>query len=452
MTSHRSLASSTLLLLGSAGLAAAADWQDHAPLPAPLTNNAVTTHAIAGTTFVYTFMGIDSTKVWSGITTGAARLNTVTNVWETLPDVPVSLGRIAASAVTLGDSIYVIGGYRVAETGEETTVRQVNVFDPVAKVWRDNAAIVPRRVDDMVAATWNDTHIVLVSGWSTQTNVTDVQFWEKATNTWSAATPIPGFGTFGAVGGICGDRIVYMDGVADTAFFGFDLVNRVLVGTIDPQDPLAVVWEDRGPHAGAPVYRGASWNLPGDDDRILVAGGTDNPYNFDGIGYDGNPSEPLGQVFSYHVPTGTMVFHADKPVPTMDHRGFPPADGRLFVVGGMEGGQIVTDRVSSWLPDPVTLAPHAPRPGPIELRAAPEPARTSVRLHAPAEGVVLDDVRVHDVAGRRVRSWPAPVAASEGFTWDLRNDGGARVAPGVYWVAGRHAGRIVARSITVVGP
>jgi hypothetical protein len=438
-------------IIAGAGPVAATSWQDHAPLPNPVANNAVTTHVLAGTTFVYTFMGIDSTKIWSGITTSAARLNTVTNTWETLPDVPVPTGRIAASAVTLGDSIYVLGGYRVASNGQETTARRVLAFDPLTKAWLDDAAFVPQKVDDMVAATWNDSHIYLISGWSTSTNVTNVQVYDPTTNAWAQATPIPDFGTFGGIGGICGDHIVYMDGVADTAFGGFDLVNRVLVGTIDPHDPTIVTWEDRGPHPGSPVYRGASWNLAGDDTRVLVAGGTDNPYNFDGIGYNGIPSEPLGQVWSYHVATGTVVFHADKPVPTMDHRGFPEGSGRMYVIGGMEAGQQVTARVSSWLPDPVTLSPLFPTTAPLELRAAPNPARARVRFSAPGAGVALQDARIYDVAGRIVYTFPQrSLRASEGFDWNLHDDTGHRVGPGVYWLAGRVSGKVVARSVTVL--
>ncbi|MBZ0266524.1 hypothetical protein K8I85_00075, partial [bacterium] len=342
------------VVAGSAAPAAAQTWQDHAPAPMPIANNAVTTHALAGTTFVYSFLGIDSTLVPAGISHQATRLNTVSNTWELLPDVPSVKAKIAACAFTLGDSVYVVGGYAVDDNGFETTNARMDVMDPATATWGDRRANVPVRVDDMVAGTWNDTHAILVSGWSSNHNVPDVQAWEKAADTWAAATPIPDFGTFGGAGGVTGDKIVFVDGVADTGTFSFDLVNRVLVGTINPLDPTDITWEDRGPHPGLPTYRAASWNIPGDPDRIVFCGGTDNPYNFDGQGYDGHPSEPLGQVWSYHIPSGTVVFHDDKPVPTMDHRGFPWGDGRMWIVGGMEAGQMVTDRVSSWLPEMVT--------------------------------------------------------------------------------------------------
>jgi N-acetylneuraminic acid mutarotase len=440
-----------LLPLLTASTVAAGDWQDHASLPMPIANNAVTTHVLDDTLFVYTFMGIDSTKVWSGISLMAARLNTVTNVWQTLPDTPSPPGEIAASAVTVDDVIYVIGGYRVSSTGSETTSQRVFRFDPVGSSWLPRAADLPVRTDDAVAGVWADSLIYVMSGWSFNHNVQDVQIYDPPSDTWAAATPLPDFGTFGGVGGVCGDQLVFMDGVADTGQFSFDLVNRVVVGTINPNDPTDVTWEDRGPHPGAPVYRAAGWNLPDADARLVISGGTDNPYNFDGIGYDGNPSEPLGQLWSYHPASDTYVFHDDKPVPTMDHRGFPFGGGRMWIVGGMEAGQVVTDRVSSWDPDVVTAVPALASPGLPVLRAGPNPARTNVRFFAPTPSELVG-ARIHDVSGRAVRSFGEPLDLGAGFRWDLRDGAGRRVGAGVYWLHGQVEGRPVARSVTVLDP
>lgn len=440
----RAFAPLVVLLLALPALAA--DWQDYAPYPQPITNNAVTTHTRAGTTFVYSFMGIDSTKIWSGISKDARRLNTTTNTWETLPEIPALHGRIAASAVTLGDSVYVIGGYWVADTGAETTNKRLHVWDTVSDAWMTNAADIPLKVDDMVAGTWNDTHIFLVSGWSINHNVTDVQVWEKATNTWSACTPIPDYGTFGGGGAVCGNTIVFMDGTTDTSFASFDPTNRVLVGTINPLDPTDIVWEDRGPHPGPGLYRPASWNIPGDPTRVVFAGGSDNPYNFNGQGYDGNPSEPLDTVFSYHVPTDTYVFHSNKPTPTMDHRGFPWGGGQMWIVGGMEAGQTVTSRVSSWMPDPITAAPVVGSATLPALLVYPNPARSRVLLTS-VRPAALTEVRVVDAAGRVVRRLDG---TRREHVWDLHNSDGRRVAPGVYWLRTRIDGRNATRSVTVL--
>jgi len=131
----------------------------------------------------------------------------------------------------------------------------------------------------------------------------------------------------------------------------------------------------------------------------------------------------------------------------MVHRGH-----RLVGVKHRGAGQAVTDRVSSWLPDPVTgVFPVSPL-ATFELRAGPNPARTRVRFFSPQPNVALEDARVHDVSGRIVRSFAAGVDLGAGFTWDLRDDSGRRVGAGVYWLHGRVSGRHVARSVTVLDP
>lgn len=44
------------------------------------------------------------------------------------------------------------------------------------------------------------------------------------------------------------------------------------------------------PHPGAPLYRAAGGASAG---LALFVGGSDNPYNYTGVGYDGVPAEPL---------------------------------------------------------------------------------------------------------------------------------------------------------------
>ncbi|KAA3598358.1 MAG: hypothetical protein DWQ06_11590 [Calditrichaeota bacterium] len=74
-------------------------WTVGNPLPKKISNNAVASLTIDDTCFVFSFMGIDTTKIWSGITQEAFKLNTFTNQWTQIASVPGSVGRIAASAV-----------------------------------------------------------------------------------------------------------------------------------------------------------------------------------------------------------------------------------------------------------------------------------------------------------------------------------------------------------------
>jgi len=81
---------------------------------------------------------------------------------------------------------------------------------------------------------------------------------------------------------------------------------------------------------------------------VLFIGGSRNPYNYNGIGYDGNPSEPS---------TGGLLFDLDSlewqvlsqdNAPTMDHRALVALGNHWLTVGGMTGNQTVTDKVIAY--------------------------------------------------------------------------------------------------------
>jgi hypothetical protein len=72
------------------------------------------------------------------------------------------------------------------------------------------------------------------------------------------------------------------------------------------------------------------------------------------------------------------------------------------------------------------------------LRAWPQPARTNVRFEWPAGSHVR--LEVFDTRGARCWRYEAPASAS-GAVWDLRDTGGARLAPGVYFVRASADGR-----------
>ena len=81
--------------------------------------------------------------------------------------------------------------------------------------------------------------------------------------------------------------------------------------------------------------------------RIYFSGGTDNPYNYNGIAYNGQPAEPSPVTFAFNVHTGGWeTLSQDNPEPTMDHRGLLVTHRGLVIVGGMEKGQQVTAKVT----------------------------------------------------------------------------------------------------------
>jgi len=201
----------------------------------------------------------------------------------------------------------------------------------------------PIPVDDAVSGVWSDSLIFLVSGWHDRDNVTNVQVYDPFSDMWRQATPIPGRPVFGHTGAIAGNTIVYIDGVRRNASTPrYEIEPTSWRGEIDPTDPARIAWTGLPTHPAPALYRAAAVAV---GDEVLFAGGTDNPYNYDGIGYDGVPSRPRDDVFGFNVKAGTWRRLPSLATPSMDHRGMVLAGDRLVIVGGMVGDQTVASQV-----------------------------------------------------------------------------------------------------------
>jgi N-acetylneuraminic acid mutarotase len=236
----------------------------------------------------------------------------------------------------------VIGGYTVAEDGTEASVPDVNIFDPVTESWSRGANI-PLPTDDAVSGVWRESLIVLVSGWHDTDNVAAVQMYDPAQDQWTDATPIPGVPVFGHTGTVVADAIAYADGVrTDGTDPRFVMDEASWHGEISQESPSTIEWRSIPQHPGVPLYRAAAGAMGG---VAVFVGGTSNPYNYNGIGYDGEPSEPIRQVLAYIESSHKWRRLAAPPIATMDHRTLGVAGGLVFLVGGMKGGQEVSDDV-----------------------------------------------------------------------------------------------------------
>lgn len=336
------------MLLASLALALAATRATAAEmvLPAPVSNNAVALAQGPDGPTLYSFLGLGAEKAYGDIGRTASACSLRTRRCAALADVPVAQGRLAATAASVGGKVYLFGGYSVARDGTETSNPEALIFDPATRRWRTGAPI-PVPVDDAVALTYRDRYVYLVSGWRDHGNVADVQVYDCAKDRWFAATPYPGTPVFGHAGGVVGGRLVIADGVAvlgvtPQGHHRYGLVNEAWAGAIDPADPARIAWTRLPPHPGRPAYRMAAVGLGG---RVLFAGGSENPYNYNGIGYDGRPSAPSARLFGYDFAAGRWAVYPDKPAASMDHRGMLAAGGKLYILGGMVAGQQVSDRV-----------------------------------------------------------------------------------------------------------
>jgi N-acetylneuraminic acid mutarotase len=317
------------------------------PLPAPLSNNAVASLKTRGQFLIFSFMGMGPKKTWDAVTNAAYSLDTSTGKWSAIHPVPGPAGRIAAVAAGARDHVFLFGGYVVDAQGGEVTSPDVNVYQPLTGRWFRGADI-PLPVDDSVIGVYRDRYIYLISGWSKTDAVRDVQVYDGEKNKWQQATPIPGTPVFGHAGALVDDTILYVDGARknSAAQPRYVASDECWMGKIDHHDPTKILWSKLPNHPGPARYRIAAGGS-GKDQMIYFSGGTDNPYNYNGIGYDGRPSEPVAMTFAYNLRTSKWeVINENTPNLTMDHRGLVVTSQGLVIIGGMEKGQQVTSRVA----------------------------------------------------------------------------------------------------------
>lgn len=300
--------------------------------------------AVAHTTdHVYTFYGLGPGKTYADIARDAYALDLRAGRWKKVADIPVPEGRLASSALSVGGKVFLIGGYTVSPKGEEVSTPEVMRFLPESARFETETRM-PVPVDDSVAMPWRERWIVLVSGWHDKANVADVQIYDTETRQWLEGTPYPGTPVFGHAGGLVGDTMVICDGVS--AAKGpdgknlFAISNECWQGKLDAQQPSRIGWSRLPAHPGVPLYRSGA---VGDAGRILFAGGSPRPYNFNGIGYDKLPAEASGAVFSFDPVRGVWQSHAPLPQAGMDFRGLVPLGGSEYgLFGGMRAGQKVS--------------------------------------------------------------------------------------------------------------
>jgi len=316
-------------------------------LPMPVSNNAIGAVDSEEGAVLFSLMGLASGKTHADTTLAAFRLDPGAQSWQRLDDVPGQEGRLAGIAATVNDNVYVFGGYTVAADHSEQSIPAVHRLDLVDNSYTEMSEM-PVPVDDTVALVYRDRYIYLVSGWHDTGNVNLVQLYDTDTDTWHQATPWPGKPVFGHAGGIVDDTMVIADGVGiEVGANGrrFSASSDAYKGVIDPNDPTRIEWRKLAPHPGKPLYRMAATGTHREGKRVLFAGGSDNPYNFDGIGYDGNPAEASDRVFAFDLEADAWQMIGRLPFGTMDHRGLMESESGWVIAGGMRGGQTVTDEV-----------------------------------------------------------------------------------------------------------
>lgn len=314
------------------------------PIPEPVTNNAVAEGRVGDTLFLYSFGGLDSTKLFSGIHRRCWRYNTISHRWEAIPSLPDTLGKIASAASRVGDTIYIVGGYYVFANGSEVSSDRVHRFDVRRNRFVADGTPVPKPIDDHVQVVWRDRLIYVITGWSNSGNVSDVQIYDPINDTWNSGIPVPNstrYTAFGASGAIVGDTIFYHGGASGG--FNFPIRNVMRKGVIDPENPTSIVWSEVDAPDLPPGYRTAAATSNG---VVYWIGGSNLTYNYDGIAYNGSGGvEPSEQIVQFNPENSSWSVQALSGLP-MDLRGIAQVDEQTFVlVGGMVEGQQVSSQV-----------------------------------------------------------------------------------------------------------
>ena len=249
----------------------------------------------------------------------------------------------------------------MADNFSEESSNDVHVFNPETNSWEADGAPIPVPIDDHVQAVWNGTHIYVITGWSDNQNVANVQIYTPVNDLWLEGTSTPDnsdYKVFGGSGDILGNTIYYHGGVRSS--FGFFPTAEVRKGVINPENPLEIEWEILGDSELGTTYRAAAISIP-TANSVYWFGGSQLGYNFDGIDYNGTgPVAPLGIIKAHNIFTEEVINQAPLNNQTffelsMDLRGIArltsvqseEENGEFSAVicGGMHGGAEVNNRV-----------------------------------------------------------------------------------------------------------
>ncbi|MGH9641173.1 MAG: Kelch repeat-containing protein [Terriglobales bacterium] len=324
-------------------------------MPVALSNSAfATSHPGETGQKIFLFMGIGSKKTWDAVTASAYELDLKTQKWIEKRPVPGVAGRLAASAVAVSGQVFLFGGYVLDDSGHETTLSDLNVYVPFEdRYYRGKDIPVP--VDDAVVGLFRDRFIYVIGGRSKGEAVRNVQIYDTEKDEWTQATPLPGMPVFGHSGAIVGDTIIYVDGAyrnPDSKGPKYIASSECWMGKIPTSkkaDITKIEWTKLPAHPGNARFRVAAGAGPAErkGGKIYFSGGTDNPYDYNGIGYDGKPSEPSPVTFAFDTKRESWeTIDENTSGATMDNRGLAVANRELIMVGGMEKGQQVTSKVT----------------------------------------------------------------------------------------------------------
>jgi N-acetylneuraminic acid mutarotase len=314
-------------------------------MPAAVSGNAVA--SLKGGLEIYSLMGVGPRKTWDDITNQVYVMNLAHAKWVQGRQVPGVVGRLGAAAVGARDVVILMGGYVVDGQEVETTLPDVNAYEPDHRRWSRGKDI-PVPVDRAASGVTHNRFIYLIGGRSPDGPVNNVQVYDAAKDTWTQATPFPGTPVFGLAGGVADEAIVIVDGAKAGPAGGPRYVasDECWLGKIDKKDPYKIEWSKLPPHPGTARFAIASGGSDRDH-RVFFSGGTATPHDYKGVAYDVQPAEGTSLTFAYDLHRHAWeTISEDTPDPRADSRGIVFTPIGPLVLGGMVKNLAVTSRVT----------------------------------------------------------------------------------------------------------
>jgi N-acetylneuraminic acid mutarotase len=329
-------------------------------LPEPISNNAIAHVKLDNQDFLLSFMGLAKNKSFKDVHDRAFLMDVSKNQWTQINSVPSSIspkGRLASVAIGIGSRAYIFGGYTVDAEHNEISSPDNFAFDLSSRTYQ-KIATMPVPVDDAVALSYQQRYIYIISGWHNDGNVNLVQVYDIKSDSWQQATPFPGAPVFGHAGAIVDKTMLICDGVKLTwegeSRRQFDAQAACYEGRIDKSNINKITWRKISHPTNRARYRMASIGLVKEQKMVFV-GGSHNPYNYNGIGYNNEPSHPSKEIWIYDNQTKSWQT-ALANVATMDHRGalllsstdsaFENKRPLVITIGGMGHNQEVLPTVN----------------------------------------------------------------------------------------------------------
>lgn len=313
-----------------------------ASAPEAVTNNAVVGASMNNVDYIYSFGGLDSTKLFSGIHKRSYRYNITQNKWLRLPDLPDSLPKIASAASRIKDTIYIIGGYHVFADGHEVSSDKVHRFNIKTNTFLSDGTPIPIPIDDHVQAVWRDSLIYVVTGWSQKENKPNVQIYNPATNTWTIGKSLPNkhtFKAFGAQGVFLKDTLFYFGGAAMGK--NYPVQHRLVKGVVNPENPTEIEWQNTALDSTFSTYRLAATLV---NNRPHFMGGSAVTYNYNGVAYNKSGGVNPNSTDFYYA--HNKIYNNFNSLLPMDLRGLASVnDSVKYLFGGMEKNQKVSNKI-----------------------------------------------------------------------------------------------------------